>query len=71
MTREAERAASGSGSRWAVTYLPPPADVAALAGTSRETCTKVLRDYADHGLLRLARGRITVLDPERLKDAAG
>lgn len=45
--------------------------LAALAGTSRETCTKVLRDYADHGLLRLARGRITVLDPERLKDAAG
>ncbi|WP_450170595.1 Crp/Fnr family transcriptional regulator [Streptomyces chengmaiensis] len=38
---------------------------AALAGTSRETCTKVLRDYADHGLLSLARGRITVLDPRR------
>ncbi|MEU8849704.1 helix-turn-helix domain-containing protein [Streptomyces sp. NPDC048564] len=50
--------------------MPPPADVVALAGTSRETCTKVLRDYADHGLLRLARGRITVLDPERLRDAA-
>ncbi|MBA2951756.1 Crp/Fnr family transcriptional regulator [Streptomyces sp. PSKA28] len=45
--------------------------LAALAGTSRETCTKVLRDYADHGLIRLARGRITVLDSERLKDAAG
>lgn len=47
------------------------ARIAALVGTSRETCTKVLRDFADHGLLRLARGRITVLDPERLKDAAG
>ncbi len=45
--------------------------LAALAGTSRETCTKVLRDYADHGLIRLARGRITVLDTDRLKDAAG
>ncbi|MFC9915006.1 Crp/Fnr family transcriptional regulator [Streptomyces sp. NPDC059862] len=45
--------------------------LAALAGTSRETCTKVLHDYADHGLLRLARGRITVLDTERLKEAAG
>ncbi|WP_328876127.1 Crp/Fnr family transcriptional regulator [Streptomyces sp. NBC_00287] len=45
--------------------------LAALAGTSRETCTKVLRDYADHGLIRLARGRITVLDSERLRDAAG
>ncbi|MDI3422717.1 Crp/Fnr family transcriptional regulator [Streptomyces luteolus] len=45
--------------------------LAALAGTSRETCTKVLHDYADQGLLRLARGRITVLDTARLKDAAG
>ncbi|MCP3821597.1 Crp/Fnr family transcriptional regulator [Streptomyces sp. A3M-1-3] len=45
--------------------------LAALAGTSRETCTKVLRDYAGQGLLRLARGRITVLDSARLKDAAG
>ncbi|MFI8770328.1 hypothetical protein ACN9M0_33040 [Streptomyces sp. R-07] len=31
----------------------------------------MLREYADHGLLHLARGRITVLDPERLQDAAG
>ncbi|MGW0916796.1 Crp/Fnr family transcriptional regulator [Streptomyces sp. NPDC002784] len=45
--------------------------LAALAGTSRETCTKVLRDYADHGLIRLARGRITVLDTDRLRDEAG
>ncbi|MEU9246979.1 Crp/Fnr family transcriptional regulator [Streptomyces sp. NPDC048385] len=45
--------------------------LAALAGTSRETTTKVLRDFADRGLLRLARGRITVLDPARLLDEAG
>ncbi|MER6124342.1 helix-turn-helix domain-containing protein [Streptomyces sp. NPDC001795] len=45
--------------------------LAALAGTSRETTTKVLHDFADQGLLRLARGRITVLNPERLQDAAG
>lgn len=45
--------------------------LAALAGTSRETCTKVLRALADRGLIRLARGRITVLDAERLKDEAG
>ena len=45
--------------------------LAALAGTSRETCTKVLHDLADRGLLRLARGRITVLDPARLLDEAG
>ncbi|GGJ73446.1 Crp/Fnr family transcriptional regulator [Streptomyces brasiliensis] len=45
--------------------------IAALAGTSRETTTKVLPEFADRGLLRLARGRITVLDPEHLSDAAG
>ncbi|MEV0170353.1 Crp/Fnr family transcriptional regulator [Streptomyces sp. NPDC050803] len=45
--------------------------LAALAGTSRETCTKVLHDFADRGLLRLSRGRITVLDLPRLNDAAG
>ncbi|MFI1472235.1 Crp/Fnr family transcriptional regulator [Streptomyces wuyuanensis] len=44
--------------------------LAALAGTSRETCTKVLREMEERGLLRLARGRITVLDRERLRDAA-
>ncbi|WP_311137722.1 helix-turn-helix domain-containing protein [Streptomyces sp. I6] len=45
--------------------------MAALAGTSRETCTKVLHDYADQGMIRLARGRITVLDAARLRDAGG
>ncbi|MEU2995106.1 Crp/Fnr family transcriptional regulator [Streptomyces griseoincarnatus] len=45
--------------------------VAALAGTSRETVTKVLRELADRGLLRLGRGRITVLDPDRLRDESG
>ncbi|WP_308296048.1 Crp/Fnr family transcriptional regulator [Streptomyces sp. ISL-96] len=45
--------------------------VAALAGTSRETVTKVLRELADRGVLRLGRGRITVLEPDRLRDEAG
>ncbi|WP_078067055.1 helix-turn-helix domain-containing protein [Streptomyces jeddahensis] len=45
--------------------------LAALAGTSRETCTKVLHEFAARGLLRLARGRITVLYPVRLLDVAG
>jgi CRP/FNR family cyclic AMP-dependent transcriptional regulator len=45
--------------------------LAALAGTSRETCTKVLHDFVGRGLLRLARGRITVLDSARLLDEAG
>ena len=45
--------------------------VAALAGTSRETTTKVLNEYADQGLVRLGRGRVTILDLPRLAAQAG
>ena len=45
--------------------------VAALAGTSRETATKVLGEYADRGLLRLGRGRLTILDVEGIAAEAG
>lgn len=45
-------------------------DVASLAGTSRATANRVLGSLAAGGVLRLARGRITVLDPERLAKAA-
>ncbi len=45
--------------------------VAALAGTSRETTTKVLNEYADRGLLRLGRGRITIVDLTRLAEETG
>jgi CRP/FNR family transcriptional regulator, cyclic AMP receptor protein len=45
--------------------------IAALTGTSRETTTKVLGEYADRGLLRLARGKITILDPNRVAAEAG
>ncbi|MCT7350660.1 helix-turn-helix domain-containing protein [Streptomyces sp. 15-116A] len=48
-------------------HLPPadrphPERLAALVGTSRKTCTKVLHEFTDRSLLRLARGRITALD---------
>jgi CRP/FNR family cyclic AMP-dependent transcriptional regulator len=45
--------------------------VAALAGTSRETTTKVLNEFADAGLLRLGRGKFTILDLQRLSAEAG
>ncbi len=46
--------------------------LAALAGTSRETTTKVLGEFADRALITLGRGRITVLDLDELgKLAAG
>lgn len=45
--------------------------LAALVGTSRETATKVLGEFAEQGLLRLGRGRITVVDLAGLQAAAG
>lgn len=44
--------------------------LAALVGTSRETATKILGEFADRGLVRLGRGRITVVDPGRLETEA-
>jgi CRP/FNR family transcriptional regulator, cyclic AMP receptor protein len=45
--------------------------VAALVGTSRETATRVLDDFADRGLIHLGRGRITLLDMARIHTEAG
>jgi CRP-like cAMP-binding protein len=45
--------------------------IAALVGTSRETATKVLGEFAEQGLIRLGRGRVTVLDPDGIRDHAG
>ncbi|MBW3590797.1 MAG: Crp/Fnr family transcriptional regulator [Actinobacteria bacterium] len=45
--------------------------ISALAGTSRETATKVLGDLADRGLIRLGGGPITLLDAEGIADEGG
>lgn len=45
--------------------------VAALAGTSRETATKILGELADRGLIRLGRGKITLLRPAGIAEEAG
>ncbi len=45
--------------------------LAALAGTSRETTTKILGEFADQGLLTLGRGKITLLDLDQLAKLAG
>lgn len=41
-------------------------ELAALAGTTRETVTRVLGSYAGRGLIRLRRGTTTILDPAAL-----
>jgi CRP/FNR family transcriptional regulator, cyclic AMP receptor protein len=41
-------------------------DLAALAGTSRATANRVLREEERRGVVALSRGRVTLLDPEEL-----
>jgi CRP-like cAMP-binding protein len=45
--------------------------LAALAGISRETATKVLGEFADRGLVRLTRGRVIILDAVSIAAEAG
>lgn len=45
--------------------------IAALVGTSRETATKILDDFAVRGLVRLGRGKITLLDMARIDAETG
>lgn len=45
--------------------------LAALVGTSRETATKVLNEYAARGLVRLGRGRVDVVDLPGLAAESG
>lgn len=45
--------------------------LAALVGTSRETATRVLGDFADRGLLHCGRGRITLIDVDGLAAESG
>ncbi|MPZ27429.1 MAG: cyclic nucleotide-binding domain-containing protein [Micromonosporaceae bacterium] len=45
--------------------------VAALVGTSRETATKALGEFAERGLVRLGRGKIVIVDRPQLAAEAG
>jgi CRP/FNR family transcriptional regulator, cyclic AMP receptor protein len=46
-------------------------DIAGLAGTSRATVNRVLRDEERRGTVRLQRGRTIVLEPDELARRAG
>jgi CRP/FNR family transcriptional regulator, cyclic AMP receptor protein len=46
-------------------------DIAAMAGTSRATVNRVLREEAGRGVVELARGRVTVLDLDALEQRCG
>jgi len=67
LANEEQRRPLGRGLQVSLTHE----QVAALAGTSRETTTKVLNELAEQGLLRLGRGKLTILDLPRLAAEAG
>jgi CRP/FNR family cyclic AMP-dependent transcriptional regulator len=45
-------------------------DVATMAGTTRQTVNRVMRQAQDNGLLRLARGRVEIVDADGLAKRA-
>ena len=49
----------------------PQEQLAELAGTSRATTNRVLRDLQRRGVLELARSTVTILEPEQLKRRSG
>jgi CRP/FNR family cyclic AMP-dependent transcriptional regulator len=57
-----------SGPGGEVTIRMSQADLAQLAGTSRESASRFLADLERAGVVRPQRGRVTVLDPERLRN---
>jgi len=56
--------ATGEGSE--VTIRMNQADLAQLAGTSRESVSRFLADLERSGVVRSGRGRVTILDPGKL-----
>jgi CRP/FNR family cyclic AMP-dependent transcriptional regulator len=50
-----------------VTIRMTQADLAQLAGTSRESVSRVLATLERAGVVRVGRGRVTVLEPRRLR----
>jgi CRP/FNR family transcriptional regulator, cyclic AMP receptor protein len=62
----AEEAPQGEGGE--VTIRMNQADLAQLAGTSRESVSRFLADLERAGVVRSGRGRVTVLDPAKLSN---
>jgi CRP-like cAMP-binding protein len=59
-----EAAAEG---RTGVTIHMTQADLAQLAGTSRESVSRFLATLERAGVVRVGRGRVTVVEPRRLR----
>jgi CRP/FNR family transcriptional regulator, cyclic AMP receptor protein len=61
------RQSEGAGDR-EVLVIATQAEIAQLAGTSRESASRFLASLEREGVVRLGRGKLTVDDPERLRN---
>ncbi len=58
----------GDGNQFEVTIRMNQADLAQLAGTSRESVSRFLADLERSGVVRAGRGQVTVLEPAKLSN---
>ncbi len=66
--RSPEPSGEGSDAEAGVTIRMNQADLAQLAGTSRESVSRFLADLERAGIVLPGRGRVTVLDPPKLNN---
>jgi len=59
---------SPDGSKREVTIRMNQADLAQLAGTSRESVSRFLADLERSGVVRAGRGQVTILEPAKLSN---
>ena len=58
---------SASEGRHGITIRMTQADLAQLAGTSRESVSRFLATLERAGVVQVGRGRVTVVEPRRLR----
>ena len=68
LSRDGQEDKDGDGDMKEVTIRMNQTDLAQLAGTSRESVSRFLAELERAGVVRSGRGRVTVLQPNKLKN---
>lgn len=68
LSREGQENDDGDGEMQEVTIRMNQTDLAQLAGTSRESVSRFLAELERAGVVRSGRGRVTVLQPNKLRN---
>lgn len=68
LSREGQENKDGEGEMHEVTIRMNQTDLAQLAGTSRESVSRFLAELERAGVVRSGRGRVTVLQPNKLRN---